>query len=134
MINIFQLSSSSLDTTGPFVVLNAFRMLPPDATHTMLLSFTPTAGRVFQEVLNIHTTTASLHLTLIGKGVSPLVSLTAVEDGVFDMGAVLAAEYLEKTFKVREHTFILLTCETCIQSTLFILTLDTTIKIVIMTI
>ena len=97
---MFQLSSSALETTGPFLVLNAFRMLPPDGTHTMLLSFTPTAGRVFQEVLHIKTTTAALHLTLVGKGVSPLVSLTAVEDGVFDMSAVLAGEYLEKTFKV----------------------------------
>lgn len=77
-------------------------MLPPDATHTMLVSFTPAAGRVFQEVLNINTTMASLHLTLVGKGVSPIVSLTAVENGLFDMGAVLAGEYVEKTFKVRE--------------------------------
>ena len=67
----------------------------------MLVSFTPTAGRVFQEVFNIQTTMASLHLTLVGKGVSPLVSLTAVESGMFDMGAVLAGEYIEKTFKVK---------------------------------
>lgn len=41
-----QLSSSALDTTGPFQVMNAFRVLAPDATHTMLVSFTPNAGRV----------------------------------------------------------------------------------------
>ena len=110
---IFQLSSSALDTTGPFVVLNSFRILPPDATHTMLVSFTPTAGRVFQEVLNIKTLTASLHLTLVGKGVSPLVSLTAIENGVFDMGAVLAGEYVEKTFKVHKSSnYCINTCVT----------------------
>lgn len=108
---LFQLSSSALDTTGPFLVLNAFRMLPPDATHTMLVSFTPAAGRVFQEVLNINTTMASLHLTLVGKGVSPIVSLTAVENGLFDMGAVLAGEYVEKTFKVREGWDLKCSCK-----------------------
>ncbi|XP_052759795.1 cilia- and flagella-associated protein 74-like isoform X2 [Mya arenaria] len=98
-----ELSSTSLDTTGPFDVVNAFRMLPPDATHTMLLSFTPTAGRVFQEVLHIQCESGDLHLTLVGKGVSPLVSLSPAiaDNGVMDVGAVLAGEYLEKTFKMQ---------------------------------
>ncbi|XP_052267472.1 cilia- and flagella-associated protein 74-like isoform X2 [Dreissena polymorpha] len=98
-----ELSSSVLDTNGPFQVVNAFRVLPPDATHTMLLSFTPSAGRVFQEVLSVHCETGSLHVTLMGKGVSPLVSLSpnVAENGVMDMGSVLAGEYLEKTFKMQ---------------------------------
>ncbi|KAH3826943.1 hypothetical protein DPMN_128870 [Dreissena polymorpha] len=69
----------------------------------MLLSFTPSAGRVFQEVLSVHCETGSLHVTLMGKGVSPLVSLSpnVAENGVMDMGSVLAGEYLEKTFKMQ---------------------------------
>jgi hypothetical protein len=35
---------------GPFQVMNAFRVLPPDATHTMLVSFTPSAGRVVSDL------------------------------------------------------------------------------------
>ncbi|KAL4221191.1 hypothetical protein ACF0H5_019455 [Mactra antiquata] len=97
-----ELTASALDTLGPFQVMNAFRVLPPDATHTMLVSFTPTAGRVFQEVLSISCLTARLHITLTGKGVSPLVSLSpSIDNGVMDMGAVLAGEYLEKTFKMQ---------------------------------
>ena len=40
-----------------------------------------------------------LHLTLRGRGVNPLVSLS-VEEGVFDMSAVLVGEFVEKHFKV----------------------------------
>jgi hypothetical protein len=56
----------------------------------------------FQEVLSISCLTAQLHVTLVGKGVSPLVSLSPAiaENGIMDMGAVLAGEYLERTFKV----------------------------------
>ncbi|XP_053379519.1 cilia- and flagella-associated protein 74-like isoform X2 [Mercenaria mercenaria] len=98
-----ELSATALDTMGPFQVMNAFRVLPPDATHTMLVSFTPNAGRVFQEVLSISCLTAQLHISLVGKGVSPLVSLSPAiaDDGIMDMGAVLAGEYLEKTFKMQ---------------------------------
>jgi len=41
-----KLTSSLLDTSGPFLMLNALRVLPPDGTHTILISFTPEAGRV----------------------------------------------------------------------------------------
>ncbi|KAL3862108.1 hypothetical protein ACJMK2_008101 [Sinanodonta woodiana] len=98
---IVELKASNLDTSGPFLILNALRMLPPDASHTMLVSFTPNEGRVFQEELQISSGTANLHLTLCGKGVSPLVSLNIPESGIMDMGAVLANEYIEKTFKMQ---------------------------------
>ncbi|KAJ8320230.1 hypothetical protein KUTeg_001817 [Tegillarca granosa] len=55
---------------------------------------------IFQEVLAIKTWTSALHITLAGKGVSPLVNLSpTLDNGMFDMGAVLASEYLERTFK-----------------------------------
>jgi len=57
----------------------------------------------FQEVLSIHCKTGDLVITLTGKGVSPLVSLSPAiaDNGIMDMGSVLAGEYLEKTFKVK---------------------------------
>lgn len=56
----------------------------------------------FHEVLEIKTGHTSLHITLTGKGVSPMIQINMpMQDGVLDMGAVLAGEYLERTFKVR---------------------------------
>ena len=53
----------------------------------------------FQEVLEIHSATSTLHMTLCGRGVSPIVNLS-VEGHQLDMGAVIAGEYREETFKV----------------------------------
>ena len=50
-----------------------------------------------------------LHLTLLGHGVSPLVNLS-VEDGLFDVGAVLVNEYTEKTFKVGRTCVCMYVC------------------------
>ncbi|XP_055958483.1 cilia- and flagella-associated protein 74 isoform X1 [Patella vulgata] len=94
-----ELNSSLLDTDGPFLMLNALRVLPPGGTHTAVLSFAPNKGCVFQEVLSINSMTALLSMTLIGKGVSPIVNLS-LESDVLDMGAVLATEYCERTFKI----------------------------------
>ena len=45
----------------------------------------------FHEPLEIRTGNSILHLTLAGKGVSPLIDLNMpMEMGVLDMGAVLA--------------------------------------------
>ncbi|XP_077980899.1 cilia- and flagella-associated protein 74-like isoform X2 [Glandiceps talaboti] len=93
------LKSSLLDTCGPFVLLNALRPLQADATHTLLISFTPKQGKVFYEVLEIRCPTSTLSITLQGKGVSPNVNLT-VQNGVLDMGYVLASEENVETFKI----------------------------------
>lgn len=99
------LTSSLLDTSGPFLMLNALRVLPPDGTHTILLSFTPEAGRVFHEVLQINSGTSILHVTVTGKGVNPIINLDMpTEQGAFDIGAVLAGEYLERTFKMQNSS------------------------------
>ncbi|XP_033763578.1 cilia- and flagella-associated protein 74-like isoform X1 [Pecten maximus] len=100
-----ELRSSIPDTSGPFLMLNALRLLPPEGTHTLLMSFTPTAGRVFQEVFKIYTGISVLHVTLAGKGVNPVVDLSMpMENGVFNMGAVLVSEYVEKTFKMQNSS------------------------------
>lgn len=52
-------------------------------------------------MLEVKTGHTSLHITLTGKGVSPMIQINMpMQDGVLDMGAVLAGEYLERTFKV----------------------------------
>ncbi|XP_056018167.1 cilia- and flagella-associated protein 74-like isoform X2 [Ostrea edulis] len=96
-----ELTSSILNTGGPFLMLNALRILPPDGTHTILISYTPEKGEVFHEVLEIQTGHMALHITLTGKGVSPMIEINMpMQNGVLDMGAVLAGEYLERTFKM----------------------------------
>ncbi|VDH97168.1 Hypothetical predicted protein [Mytilus galloprovincialis] len=86
-------------------MLNALRVLPPDGTHTILISFTPEAGRVFHEVLQINSGTSVLHVTVMGEGVNPIINLDMpTENGVFDIGAVLAGEYLERTFKMQNSS------------------------------
>ncbi|XP_062567016.1 cilia- and flagella-associated protein 74-like isoform X4 [Saccostrea cucullata] len=96
-----ELTSSILNTGGPFLMLNALRVLPPDGTHTILISYTPEKGEVFHEVLEIQTGHTALHITLTGKGVSPMIEINMpMQNGVLDMGAVLAGEYIERTFKL----------------------------------
>ena len=41
-----QLTASVTDTSGPFLMLNPLRPLLPDETHTVLVSFTPTVGKI----------------------------------------------------------------------------------------
>ncbi|CAG5118469.1 unnamed protein product, partial [Candidula unifasciata] len=94
-----KLKSTVLDPAGPFQIRNAFRNLLPGETHTILLTFTPHRGHIFQEYLEIRTLNSTLCLTFKGCGVSPVVSVN-VEDGVLDMKAVLAGEFVEKSFTI----------------------------------
>ncbi|XP_035828407.1 cilia- and flagella-associated protein 74 [Aplysia californica] len=95
-----ELSATTTNPHGPFLMLNALRALSPGATHTVLLTFAPAQGQIFQEELGIITLNSTLHLTLRGRGVSPLVNLS-IEDELFDMNAVLVSEYVEKIFKIQ---------------------------------
>ena len=81
-------------------MLNALRMLEPDASHTVLISFSPNRGAKFQETLEIQTPTSTLHVLVKGNGISPLINLS-VEGGCYEFGAVIAGEYREESFKVR---------------------------------
>ncbi|CAH1239266.1 Hypp5775 [Branchiostoma lanceolatum] len=92
------LKSSILDTSGPFLLLNSLRALQPEATHTLIASFTPQEGRNFYETLEVHTPTSTLGITLQGRGMTPLVSLSV--EGVLDMGHALAGEAVTETFKI----------------------------------
>ncbi|XP_023933583.1 fibrillin-2 [Lingula anatina] len=102
--NIFEdninVTASLLDPVGPFVLLNALRELEPEESLTVIFSFTPGTGRVYQEVQELRTGISTLYLNLVGQGVSPKVSLSLDTDHL-DMGAVLENEYVEKTFKIK---------------------------------
>ncbi|KAI8795411.1 cilia- and flagella-associated protein 74 [Biomphalaria glabrata] len=100
-----ELKPSLVNPAGPFQMLNALRPLAPGATHTILMTFAPEKSQIFQEKLFIKSLNSTLHLTLKGYGVSPLVNLSFTES-VFDMGAVLSGEYVEKVFTI-ENTSIL---------------------------
>ncbi|KAH9495100.1 Cilia- and flagella-associated protein 74 [Bulinus truncatus] len=100
-----ELKSTLVNPAGPFLMLNALRPLSPGATHTILMTFTPEKSQIFQENFCIKSSNATLNLTLKGYGVSPLVNLSFSES-VFDMGAVLSGEFVEKTFMI-ENTSIL---------------------------
>ena len=53
----------------------------------------------FYEAFEIHTATSTLHLTMTGQGVSPIIDLS-IEAGVLECGTVLNGEYREEIFKV----------------------------------
>ncbi|XP_033115182.1 cilia- and flagella-associated protein 74-like [Anneissia japonica] len=98
--NVVQdLKSSVLDTCGPFLLLNSMRGLAPDATHTLLIAFSPMQAKVYYEVLSIKCATSTLGVSLNGQGVQPLVS-TSLKDGVLDMGYVIVGEDTTETFKI----------------------------------
>ncbi|GFR64639.1 cilia- and flagella-associated protein 74-like [Elysia marginata] len=43
-----ELTATLTNPAGPFLMLNALRILPPGATHTLLLTFSPSRGQVVQ--------------------------------------------------------------------------------------
>lgn len=93
------LTLSSLDTNGPFQVLNALRTLTPGEAHTLLVSFTPNAGKLFYEVLKVISSTAILSIPLTGEGVSPVINIS-VENGILNLGDVLEGESAVGTFSL----------------------------------
>ncbi|KAG7472773.1 hypothetical protein MATL_G00112620 [Megalops atlanticus] len=94
------LSSSLLDQSGPFMLLNALRPLEPGATHTILLSFTPSQSKKYRETLDIRCTKMTLRLTLWGVGVDPAVTCSH-EGKVMNFGYVLEKESASQVFKLQ---------------------------------
>ena len=77
----------------------------------------------FQETLHIYGPESTLHVNLLGRGVNPTIQLN-LEDRLFDMGAVLVNEYVERTFKVW-YIFLfcyifLFSCDLPVSSVFFI--------------
>ncbi|KAJ8386870.1 hypothetical protein AAFF_G00165710 [Aldrovandia affinis] len=95
-----ELRSSLLDSSGPFMLLNPLRPLKPRATHTILLSFTPTQGQKYRETVDIKSAAMTLRLILCGVGVDPVV--TCSHGGkLMDFGYVLEKEAATQVFKLQ---------------------------------
>ncbi|XP_063049388.1 cilia- and flagella-associated protein 74-like [Engraulis encrasicolus] len=93
------MTSSVLDLTGPFMLLNALRPLRPRHTHTLLIAFTPTQQRQYREVLELHSSRMSLRLTLCGEGVEPMV--TCSHSGpIMDFGHLLENDTTTQVIKL----------------------------------
>ena len=96
-VKAIKMKTSSLIPLGPFQIQSALRAVSPGATHTLLLTFTPKQDLLFQENLGLNTLSSTLHLALKGCGFRQLVPLS-VEDGLFDMTAVLVADFVVQPF------------------------------------
>uniref|UniRef100_A0A3P8YNH1 Cilia and flagella associated protein 74 n=1 Tax=Esox lucius TaxID=8010 RepID=A0A3P8YNH1_ESOLU len=94
-----QLSSSVLDLSGPFSLLNALRPLSPGTTHKLLVSFAPTAGKQYRETMEIRCPKMTLDVTLCGVGVDPLVTSSHL-GGLIDFGYVLQKESTSQVIKL----------------------------------
>ena len=97
----YKITSSILDPHGPFHVSNAFRKLPPNATHNMLVTFSSTTKtEVFYEALTLfYGNGGSLRLGLKGTSVKPDVELS-VKDDLIDMGDVIVSDIISHSFQV----------------------------------
>ncbi|XP_073675909.1 cilia- and flagella-associated protein 74 [Garra rufa] len=69
-----KLTSSLLDVTGPFSVLNAMRSIGPEDTHTLLIAFTPSLAKKYYETLEVSCSQMSLELALCGEAVNPIIT------------------------------------------------------------
>ncbi|XP_019906907.2 cilia- and flagella-associated protein 74 [Esox lucius] len=94
-----ELSSSVLDLSGPFSLLNALRPLSPGTTHKLLVSFAPTAGKQYRETMEIRCPKMTLDVTLCGVGVDPLVTSSHL-GGLIDFGYVLQKESTSQVIKL----------------------------------
>ncbi|XP_041954743.1 cilia- and flagella-associated protein 74 isoform X2 [Alosa sapidissima] len=99
------LTSSVLDLSGPFLLLNALRSLRPGDTYTLLLAFTPTEEKKYREVLEVRCSRMNLELTLCGEGVKPLVTCT-LKGPVMDFGYVLENDSASQIIKLHNGSVL----------------------------
>ncbi|KAL4646101.1 cilia- and flagella-associated protein 74 [Arapaima gigas] len=95
-----ELKSSLLDVNSPFMVLNALRPLPPGATQSILLGFTPRSTKEYYDTVEIRSKEMILHLLLLGVGVHPTVTCSQ-DGGLMDFGYVLEKESISQTFTLQ---------------------------------
>lgn len=97
------LTSSVLDTMGPFSVKNAIRSLNPAETLTLIMQFAPLTGEKFFEVLEFKSATTKIFLRLKGTGIIPKVQFP-FENELLDMGCILAGDFCQKSFKLENES------------------------------
>lgn len=98
-----KLSSSLLDPHGPFQMLNALRVLEPQATHNVVISFGPKAAKEFHEVLEVRCPRNTVSIRLKGRGVQPVISLS-VDGGLLDLGDALVGETISSSFTISNNS------------------------------
>ncbi|KAJ3586735.1 hypothetical protein NHX12_013129, partial [Muraenolepis orangiensis] len=108
------LSSSILDLSGPFLLLNALRPLTPGGRHTMVLAFSPTLGKRYRETLEVRCRQMTLEVMLRGEGVEPLLTYCNPSGqggddgggGLLDFGYILERDSASQVIKLRNRCSI----------------------------
>ncbi|XP_051508831.1 cilia- and flagella-associated protein 74 [Myxocyprinus asiaticus] len=99
-----KLSSSLLDVTGPFSVLNAMRSVCPGETHTLLIAFTPLLEKKYHETLEVSCGQMSLDLVLCAEAVEPVIRCS--NDGHMDFHCVPVNESSTQVFRLQNMSSV----------------------------
>ncbi|XP_016316600.1 cilia- and flagella-associated protein 74-like, partial [Sinocyclocheilus anshuiensis] len=94
-----KLTSSLLDVTGPFSVLNAMRFIGPEDTHMILIAFTPSLAKKYYETLEVSCSQMSLELALCGEAVNP--NITCSNEGHINFDYVPVNESASQVFRLQ---------------------------------
>jgi hypothetical protein len=86
---------------GGFSVLNALRVLKPGETKAIVVQFEPFSQQMFEEKLMIYSNHTVVSVKLKGTGVKPEVEVLGVPDNLLSFGNVMANEYIEKSFTIK---------------------------------
>lgn len=86
---------------GGFSVLNAMRTIKPGETKALVVQFEPQAQQIFEERLMISSNHTVVSINLKGTGVRPEVEIVGLQDGLMPFGNVLANEFIEKQFTIK---------------------------------
>ncbi|XP_029434066.1 cilia- and flagella-associated protein 74 isoform X2 [Rhinatrema bivittatum] len=101
------ISYSILNPLGPFVILSAVTVLEPGGSSPLIISFSPQESKMFFENLDVRSSKDTLRLNVTGQGLTPSVTCS-VEDGLINMGYVLANDSVTTTFKLQNVSAIAL--------------------------
>ncbi|XP_051280852.1 cilia- and flagella-associated protein 74 isoform X4 [Dicentrarchus labrax] len=99
------LTSSVLDTHGPFSILNALRCIRPGENHTLVLAFSPSLEKKYCETLEVRSQKMTLEMTLCGEGVVPAVTCSH-PGGLLDFGYVLEKESSSQVLKLQNSSAV----------------------------
>ncbi|CAI9741271.1 Hypothetical predicted protein [Octopus vulgaris] len=95
-----KLSTSVFNTNGPFLIKNSFPTLQPNDIHSLVVSFSPSIGEEFYEVLQIKSAVSCVYVKVTGVGIVPNLKFS-FEGSIFDMGCITPGEFYNKTFTIQ---------------------------------
>eukprot|EP00750_Incisomonas_marina_P000297 INCI10223.1.p1 GENE.INCI10223.1~~INCI10223.1.p1 ORF type:complete len:1773 (-),score=361.95 INCI10223.1:537-5855(-) len=98
-----------LNPTGPFRVVNAIRPLAAGASLDVLVQFAPAQQLRYCESLVVTSQLGRFAVVLAGQGVAPVLRLTP-EDGIVDLGHVVAGQIVTKTITLENTSIFPLPC------------------------